>query len=339
MSHLPFTHRIHALHEFEHLKLLADANRLMVLRQLMAEPATLSQLSKLLGTYPARLRHHVKLLEEAGLVELMSTRVGQGFIEKYYQATARAFVVNLTVLPVTRQADALIIWGSDDLALEQLSQQAHDIEGVPNLFTLPVGSLDGLVALRQGLCQLAGCHLFDSETGEYNTPYVRRLFPGVEMRLITLAHRQQGLLVAQGNPLALQGLADLVRPDVRFANRILGAGTRIWLDGKLRELGVSSKNIHGYETAWKTHMQVAEAVAQGEANVGLAIAAAARPFQLDFIPLFEERYDLVFRAESAEDPLFEGLLEYLQSAPFRRSISQLEGYDSRESGRILSVFS
>lgn len=337
MSQLPFTHRIRALHDFEYLKLLADGHRLAVLQHLMVEPATLSQLSKQLGTYPARLRHHVKLLEEAGLIELVNLHVGQGYVEKYYQATARAFVVNLTVLPLAQEANALVVWGSDDLALERLAQQSQVIAEVPSLFTLPVGSLDGLIALRQGLCQLAGCHLLDAETGEYNTGHIRRFFPGVQMQLVTLGHRQQGLLVAAGNPFAIQGLPDLVRPEVRFANRLLGAGTRLWLDVHLRRLALSPAGIRGYETAWKTHLQVAEAVARGAADVGLGIAAAARPFQLDFIPLLEERYDLVFYAEAVEDPLMQSLLNFLQSRQFRQMIAQLDGYDSRQSGHIFSV--
>ncbi len=337
MSDLPFTHRIRALHDFDYLKLLADVNRLTILRHLMTEPATLSQLSKVLGTYPARLRHHVKLLEEAGLVELINTRVGQGYVEKYYQATARAFVVNLTVLPMAQQAGALVVWGSDDLVLERLALRSHDLTEVPDLFTLPVGSLDGLIALRQGLCQLAGSHLLDIETGEYNAGHVRRLFPGVEMALATLAYRQQGLLVAPGNPMGIEGLADLVRGDVRFANRLLGAGTRLWLDMRLRELDLSPQDIRGYETAWKTHLQVAEAVAQGEADVGLAIVAAARPFQLDFIPLFEERYDLVFMAQESENPLVQALLNYLQTPSFKQLVNQVDGYDSRDSGQVIFV--
>ncbi|MCA9932781.1 MAG: helix-turn-helix domain-containing protein, partial [Anaerolineales bacterium] len=284
MSELPFEHRIRALHKFEYLKLLADNNRLMILRHLMAGPATLSQLSKLLSTYPARLRHHVKLLEEAGLVALTNTRVGQGFVEKFYQATARAFVVNLTLLPVSLPIGAIVVWGSDDLALERLAAHLHEMDGMPDLFTLPVGSLDGLIALRQGLCQLAGCHLLDAETGEYNSAHVRRLFPGQEMLLVTLAYRQQGLMVAPGNPLAVHSLADLTREDVRFANRLRGAGTRVWLDLQLRQLEISPLEIRGYETAWRTHLQVAEAVATGQADVGLGVKAAVRPFQLDFIP-------------------------------------------------------
>lgn len=337
MDQLPYTHRIRALHDFAFLKLLADGHRLAALRHLMVRPATLSQLSKLLDTYPARLRHHVKLLEEAGLIELVNTQVGQGYVEKYYQATARAFVVNLTVLPMTQQNEALVVWGSDDLVLERLAQYSHEVDELPTLFTLPVGSLDGLIALRQGLCQVAGCHLLDVETGEYNVGHVRRLFPGVQMQLVTLGHRRQGFLVAAGNPLEVGDLADLVRPEVRFANRLLGTGTRLWLDVHLQQLALSTAEIRGYETAWKTHLQVAEAVARGEADVGLGIAAAARPFQLDFIPLFEERYDLVFYAGGAENRRMQALLNFLQTRRFRQMVALLDGYDSGQSGQIMTV--
>ncbi|MCA9974752.1 MAG: helix-turn-helix domain-containing protein [Anaerolineales bacterium] len=329
--------RVQSIQDFELLKLLADPHRLAILRQLMAGAATLSQLGKILDTYPARIRHHVKLLEDVGLIALTTTHVSRGFVEKYYQATARAFVINLAVLPEWPQSGALVAWGSHDLALELMAQQMQEKKNTPGLFTLPVGSLDGLIALRQGLCQIAGSHLLDPEKGEYNAAHVRHLFPGEEMLLLTLSYRQQGLLVAPGNPCGIRGLADLVREDVRFVNRRRGTGTRLWLDLHLKRLGLDTNFIRGYDVEAKTHLQVAQRVAQKQADVGLAILAAARPFQLDFIPLFEERYDLVVPARAAGNVLLQPLLDYLQSAELRQQVANLAGYDATHTGEVLKV--
>lgn len=334
MDRLPFSHHVRPLQDPACLKLLAEPSRLLLLRHLMKEAATLSQLSRLLGSYPAQVRHHLKLLEEAGLIELVTTHVAQSFVEKYYQATARAFVVNLTLLPM-EQEGALVVWGSDDPALEALAHHLQASGEVLRLFTLPVGSLDGLIALRQGVCRLAGCHLWDVETGEYNVAHVRRLFPGVQVGLLTLARRQQGLLVAAGNPLRIQGVADLGRPDVCLANRGQGTGTRLWLDVQLRALGILGQAIRGYETDWKTHAQVAQAVAAGVADVGIATLAAKEGLPLDFVPLFEEQYDLAFRAEQGGVPAdVQMLVTFLQTAECQQLLRALPGYDLRPCGAI-----
>lgn len=329
--------RMRSIQDFDLLKLLSDPIRLAVLRRLMAGAATLSQLSKLLGTYPAHVRHHVKLLEEAGLIVLTTTRVSRGFVEKYYQATAQAFVVNLAVLPEWPQRSMLVAWGSHDMALELMAQQMQEKTNTPGLFTLPVGSLDGLIALRQNLCQIAGCHLLDAEKGEYNAAHVRHLFPGEEMLLLTLSYREQGLLVAPGNPRQIRDLTDLVREDITFVNRRQGTGTRLWFDIQLKRLGLDTRLIKGYGVEVKTHLQVAQAIAQGRADVGLAILAAARPFQLAFIPLFTERYDLVVPACESGNPLLQPLFDYLQTAEFRRQVATLTGYDPTHTGEVLKV--
>ncbi|MBE2198990.1 MAG: helix-turn-helix domain-containing protein [Anaerolinea sp.] len=337
MNSFDFTDHVQPIHSFDLLKLLADPHRLAILRRLMAGAATLSQLSKLLDTYPARVRHHVKLLEGAELITLTSTHVNGGFIEKYYQATAHAFVINLAVLPQWPQAKTLAVWGSHDLALEMMAQQMQEKEGIPGLLTVAVGSLDGLIALRQGLCQLAGSHLLDVDRGEYNTAHVRHLFPGEEMLLLTLAYRQQGLLVVPGNPRRIRDLVDLTRADVQFVNRRRGTGTRLWLDIQLKRFGLDANFIKGYDVEMTTHLQVAQMVAQGRADVGLAIMAAARPFQLDFIPLFEERYDLVVPAHTSGIPSLQPVFDYLQSAECRQQVATLTGYDATHTGEVLKV--
>jgi molybdate-binding protein/biotin operon repressor len=321
------------LQSLEVIKVLGDSRRVEILRLLMAEPATLSQLGRALDMYPAKIRHHLKQLEEVGLVEFVSSRAVRGFVEKYYQATAQAYFVNYAVLPQPGKQGTVFALGSHDLALELLADHLGQDASTPNLVALPVGSLDGLIALRQGFCQLTGCHLFDPVGGEYNTSYVRHLFPGQPMHVVTLAHREQGLLVAPGNPRQIRGLEELGREDLTFINRKTGSGTRLWLDQQLGALGVEPAQIRGYNQEVSTHSEVAEAVLQGEADFGVGVLAAARQFNLDFIPLFEERFDLVIPEEHYQSVLLLPALEYLHTAQFRSAVQGLGGYDPQETGK------
>ena len=189
-----------------------------------------------------------------------------------------------------------------------------------------MGSLAGLVALRRGEAHLAGAHLLDPETGEYNIPYVRRYLPGQEVVLVTLVHREQGLMVPKGNPKGIRGLEDLTREDVRFINRQRGSGTRILLDYHLQRLGIAPEQVQGYADEEYTHLAVAAAVASGRADCGLGIAAAAHALGLDFIPLFTERYELVVPADLYESDLLRPLWDVLQDADFRKQVAGLPGY-------------
>lgn len=324
---------LRTIQDFEQLKILADPRRLAILRLLMVEAATLSQLGQILGEHPARVRHHLKLLESAGLVELVDQRVVRGFVEKYYRARARAFTLQQIVLPSNAEAGALVILGSHDLALDVLTTQLSQVHSAPlSVFTLPVGSLEGLVALRQGLAQMAGCHLLDAESGEYNLPYVRHLFPDREITLITLVHREQGLLVAPGNPHKIRRLEDLTHPDVRIINRNRGSGTRLWLDHALSRFALPAQALCGYEREVRTHTAVAEAIHSGRADAGLGVEAAARKYNLDFIPLFQERFDLVMPREQIAEPRLRPLFDILSSLQFRRQVQELGGYQTDHTG-------
>jgi molybdate-binding protein len=330
---------LQTLTQFERIKLLSDERRLAILRLLMGQPATLSQLADRLETYPAKIRHHLKKLEQANLVELVSTQIVGGFVEKYYRATAGAYTINLAITPTPPAAGAVVALGSHDLALEQLARLLADNTAVPSLFTVPVGSLDGLIGLRQGIGQLAGAHLPDDDGGsgfnqapDFNRAYVRRLFPGRAMTLLTLAHRQQGLLVAAGNPKQIEGVADLVRPDLVFVNRQPGTGTRVWLEQQLGRLGLDLAGVNQYGRIAHTHHEVAQTIVAGQADVGLGILAAAHLTGLDFIPLFEERYDLVLPTDSINEPLLQPLFDLMQTAVFRQAVQQLAGYDVTQTG-------
>ena len=193
-----------------------------ILRLLLARQRTLSGLGEILGKHPAWVRHHVKVLEAAGLVHVAEERTTRNYTEKFYAATGAAFTVSMLVNPSPRQASSLVAMVSDDLAVELLA----DGRGPgTKLITAVTGSLDGLIGVRQGLADIAGCHLLDSDTGQYNLPYVRHLFPDRDIRVVTVAHREQGMIVAPGNPLSLTSLADAVSAGARLANRNRGSGT------------------------------------------------------------------------------------------------------------------
>ena len=244
----------------------------------MSGQETLSSLGKHLGVHPAHVRHQLKQLEGAGLVEPTTTRIVRGFVEKYYTATAQAFMFSGLILPsqASPEDKAIVAIGSHDLALEFLGRQFNQLfQGNRSIYSIPVGSLEGLVALRQGLAHIAGCHLLDIASGEYNLPYIRHFFPDRSYAW-SLSHRQQGLLLPPGNPYQLHGLEDLVRENITLINRNKGSGTRLWLDKQLETLGIDPGQIAGYEQEAHTHTQVAAAISQGKANAGIGLQAAAR---------------------------------------------------------------
>jgi len=312
---------------WEQTRLLSDPRRLRLLRLLMARPATLSQLARAVGQSPAWVQHHLRQLVRAGLVQAEGS-AGRGR-PRTYRAAAGAFVLQRLVLPESTRPTAVFA-GSHDLALERLaSRLAPHLD----LVLYPVGSLDGLVNLRQGLCHLSGAHLLD-EDGSYNLPTVRRLFPSGGVRVVTLARRVQGLMFALGNPHGIRGLEDLARPDLRFVNRNRGSGTRVWLDARLRERGIAPQAVRGYGREVATHTAAARAVAAGEADVALGLEAAARAAGLGFLPLFTERFDLIF-PEEATRPLLP-LLEALPGADFRRLAGDLPGYDLAPAGTVVA---
>lgn len=316
---------VEPLHSLNKIKLLADSRRMAILRLLMASPATLTQLARTLKQTPAWIRHHLKALEKADLIELAEIRTTGTVTEKFYRARAGAFLLQELVLPKSKKP-TVIFSGSHDLALEAA---ASSLSKYVNLLSLPVGSLDGLVNLRQGLCHISGAHLLD-ENGEYNTPYIRRFFPDREVDIFTLAHRTQGLMITAGNPKKIKGIGDLVHSTICIVNRNAGSGTRLWLDSQLRKLGIPSEKIKGYDRVVNTHSETASLVKRGQADAALGLQAAARQHGLDFIPLFDERYDLILPRE--QQKTLTPLLDYLQTGDFRRATEALTGYITVHSG-------
>lgn len=313
------------LQSFDKIKLLADSRRMDILRLLMASPATLTHLARTLKRSPAWVRHHILALESADLIEISEVRRTGKVMEKFYRAKADALLLQEIVLPKGKKP-SVVFSGSHDIALEGI---AEHLSRHLNLLSLPVGSLDGLVNLRQGLCQISGSHLLD-ESGEYNIPFVKHLFPDRDVEIITLAYRTQGLILAAGNPKGIKKIADIAREDVRFVNRNAGSGTRIWLDAELRRQKLPVEKINGYGDQVKTHSEAARIIHENKADVSLGLQAAARRHGLEFIPLFEERYDLVL--PQAEERELNPLLEYIQTSNFRQALAALTGYSTLHSG-------
>ena len=223
--------------------------------------------------------------------------------------------------------------GSHDLTLDLISQFLA--ERGRRLTSANVGSQGGLIALRRQEAHLAGSHLLNPETGEYNISYIRQYMPNQPVKVVALVGRDQGLMLKRGNPKKIRTLKDLTNPDVQFVNRQRGAGTRVLLDYQLKLMTIPAEHIVGYSQEEYTHLGVAAAIASGRADCGLGIAAAAQALDLEFIPLFQERYDLVIPKQFAEGDLLAPLFELLAESRFRKAVSQLPGYDVSVMGRII----
>ncbi|HET6598010.1 MAG TPA: substrate-binding domain-containing protein [Anaerolineales bacterium] len=322
--------KVQTIRSFGKLKLLADAHRLDILRLLMAAPATLTTLARTMNHSPAWVRHHILALGLADLIEVSEIRKTGKVTEKFYRAKADALLLQEIILPKTK-TPTVIFSGSDDPALPGIAER---LQKHVNLLSLPVGSLDGLVNLRQRLCQISGAHLLD-ESGEYNTPFIRHLFPDRAVELVTLAYRTQGLMLAAGNPHRIKNISEVARPGVRFVNRNPGSGTRLWMDAELQKVGIPVDRINGYDNSVNTHRAAAARIANCKADAALGLQTAAHQYHLDFIPLFEERYDLVLPRENKKVLL--PLLDYLQTAEFRSDLHALTGYNTTHSGARISL--
>jgi putative molybdopterin biosynthesis protein len=224
--------------------------------------------------------------------------------------------------------------GSHDMTLDLLAQ--HLAEYDRRFVSANVGSQGGLIALKRREAHVAGSHLLDPDTGEYNLSYIQQYLPGKPIRVLSLVRREQGLFVRKGNPRNITSLDDLTRRDVRIINRQRGAGTRVLLDYHLKLRGLAADSIRGYDEEEYTHLGVAAAIASGRADTGLGIAAAAIALDLDFIPLFSERYDLIIPREYIDDDLLRPLFLVIENFWFKNAVSALPGYDVSEMGRIIA---
>jgi len=228
----------------------------------------------------------------------------------------------------------LVVVGSHDVTLDLLADFMKRRASWIRMSSSHVGSLAGLLALARGNSHLGGTHLLDPDSGDYNVRYLKKHLAGTPCRLVTLALRQQGLMLKPGNPKGIRDMADLARPEVTMVNRQAGSGTRVLLDYHLQRLGLDPAAIKGYGNDEYTHMAVAVQVLAGGADVGLGVLAAARALKLDFIPLMIERYDLCIPLAHWEDPRVQVLLETLHALEFKRAVEAMGGYDAGPMGNI-----
>ncbi|MFH1091247.1 MAG: molybdopterin biosynthesis protein [Pseudomonadota bacterium] len=237
--------------------------------------------------------------------------------------------------PLEEIEGALIAIGSHDNTLDVLADLLRRRNPNLSLSSGNVGSLGGLLTLKRGFSHLAGSHLLDTETGEYNYFYIQKHLAGFPVRLVNLVTRDQGFIVLPGNPEGIQNFTDLIRQDVTYINRQAGSGTRILLDYNLKILDLTSDKIMGYDLDEYTHMAVAVAVLSGRADTGLAILAAAKALGLDFIPVTTERYDLVIPERFWEEEKIQVLLEVIRSDEFKKTVAAMGGYGVEQTGRLL----
>ncbi len=240
-------------------------------------------------------------------------------------------------IPKAAIGNRLLAVGSHDLTIDLLASLVLEKSGGRvSISSSNVGSIGGLLAISKGIAHFAGCHLLDTQTGDYNISYLGRYLPHIPVTMITLVHRWQGLMLATGNPKEIRGVADLVRPGVSFVNRQGGSGTRILLDYELQKSGIDPASILGYRSEEYTHMSVAMAVASGRADAGLGVMAAARALDLDFVPISRERYDLVFPSGLTETESIRLLVDVIRSEQFKMQVTAMGGYEVGETGRTVA---
>ena len=273
----------------------------------------------------------------AGVIMSLVRADGLALIPRFSEGIDEGAEVEVELLRPLKQIEGTIVAiGSHDLTLDLLADRLSRAYPAYSLSSSNVGSLGGLMALRRGESHLAGSHLLDEESGEYNLPFVRRYLRGRDVVVVNLVRRVQGLIVAPGNPLSVTSLADLRRPDVAFVNRQRGSGTRVLLDYKLAGLGIDPDKIRGYDREEYTHLAVAASVAAGGADTGLGILSAARALDVDFVPLMSERYDLVVPREFYDSDLLRPLFKLIRSDAFRGAVDGLGGYDTSSTGRVVA---
>jgi molybdate-binding protein/DNA-binding PadR family transcriptional regulator len=238
--------------------------------------------------------------------------------------------------PAGSPDDAIVCAGSDDPIIDLLARHvARERPGALMTFR-PMGSFAGLLVLREGGSHLAGTHLFDAETGEFNVPFVKRLLFEEPLVLINLSHREQGLMVAPGNPKGIESIADVVGSGVRLINRQRGTGTRLLLHTRCRQLGIDPRAVAGFDREAPTHDALASTIARGEADVGMGIKAVAKAWGLGFIPIGHERFDLVFRKSVYDSPRLRPLVDVLHAAEFRDEVLARTGYDVSRMGEVVA---
>lgn len=267
-------------------------------------------------------------------------RVSQSDLEAYMNSSDKPLKTvkgknQTSIEKLILENQGLIICGQDvilDLLTRYLEKKNPSLRSLRSY----VGSIDGLISLYKGTANITAAHLWDSETDDYNTPYVKKILPGQKLLVINLVYRMQGFYVAHGNPKNIKDWKDLERGDVTFVNREAGCGARVLLDEKLKVSGVDARLVKGYGNEELSHIAVASSVSRGLADVGLGIEKAAMQVPgITFVPLMKERYDLIMYKNDLEKSNFQTLLSIIRSPEFKAEVEGLGGYDTSKMGEVL----
>ena len=255
-----------------------------------------------------------------------------GIIQRAGRTNGRA---DLVVFAKEEAAQKRLVLAGCDPATGLLSKMVEKISGV-EVVSAAASSKLALTWLSEGKVHIAGSHLEDPKTGEFNLPYIRKQFPGEDFSVVTFARWEEGLVIAAGNPKSVRKIEDLARKNLKFVNREPGSGSRGLLDKLLEKAGMDAQRVQGYERIAFGHLAAAYCVLSGDADVCLATRSAAQTFGLDFLPLRSERYDLVMRKRTAELPAVKAFLDVLQRATLRRKLEVLAGYDTSQTGTLVA---
>lgn len=233
--------------------------------------------------------------------------------------------------------NTLVVIGSHDPLLDEVADMMHRADPTVFMSSSHVGSMGGIMAIRRGEAHAGGCHLLDTETGVYNLSFLKKYFPNGGIRLVRCVGRQQGLMLAKGNPLDIKGFADIAKNGVRYVNRQKGSGTRVLMDYLCEQYAVNVSDIYGYEREELTHTSVAAQIANGSADAGMGIYSAAQLYDLDFLPICIEEYDLIITDHAWETPVVQQLIATLKSPAFREKMLAMGGYTVDHPGEIIPL--
>lgn len=268
----------------------------------------------------------MSLLRADGLLKIPAGSEGIGAGEN----------VHVELMRSMKEVDhTLVAIGSHDNILDLMANSLHQYNPPIRLSSAHVGSMGGIMAIRRGEAHFGGTHLLDEETGEYNITFIKRFLTDHKVSLVNLCYREQGFIVPKGNPKKIRSFSDIIDESLLFINRQKGAGTRLLTDKIIRDSGLDPEQIPGYDHEEYTHMNIAVSVLSGSADAGMGIRAAAVALDLDFVPIAEERYDLIVPAAFIEDERMKTALDLMNDRTFKSKIEALGGYNLRDCGNIM----
>lgn len=256
---------------------------------------------------------------------------------EYYINSQKNTNISSPITNITSNTNQDIVISGQDVLLDILGNYIEKNIKPVKILRSHIGSYNGLFSLYNNQVSISSCHLWDGETDSYNTPFVKKLLPGMPCVLINLAYRKQGFYVQKGNPKNINTWNDLTNNKVHLVNREKGSGTRILLDEKLKSLNIYHRDILGYDYEESSHLSVASSVSRGKADVGLGNEKAAlQVSNIDFIPLQKERYDLVIKKDDLSNPVYQEIVNILKSDDFKSELEGIGGYDLKDTGKIIA---